>query len=260
MLQIQIGIQLASLRLPLKKALLAAAQMGADAVEIDLRNELRAGEMSATGVRQVRKMLADLNLRVSCAAFRTRRGYDAADDLDRRVAATKEALSLAYQLGTTVVVNQVGRVPAEGEQAGWDTMRPALADIGRHGQKVGATLAAETGTESGADLLRLIRSLPEGSLGVDLHPAGLITHGFAPAEAARALAEHILHVHAVDATRDLAQRRAVEVPLGRGNAELPELLAILEEHHYGGFITIERRDSADPVGEISQAVQYLRNL
>jgi sugar phosphate isomerase/epimerase len=259
-LQIKIGVQLASLRLPLKKALLTAAQMGADAVEIDLRTELRPEELSRTGIRQVRKMLDDLNLRVSCASFRTRRGYDVADDLDRRVEATQEALRVAYDLGTNVVVNHVGRVPAEGEQAAWDTMRQALTDIGRTGQRVGATLAAETGTESGEELLRLIRALPAGSLGVDLHPANLILHGFSPLEAAQALAEHVLHVHATDATRDLAQGRGIEVPLGRGNAELPELLATLEEHHYQGYITIERRQSDNPIYEISQAVQFLRNL
>lgn len=259
-LQIKIGVQLASLRLPLKQALLTAAQLGAEAVEIDLRSELKPDELSRTGIRHVRKMLDDLNLRVSCAGFRTRRGYDVVQDLDRRVEATKQALSVAYELGTTVVVNHVGRVPAEGDQAAWDTMRQALSDIGRHGQRAGATLAAETGTESGEELLRLIRALPEGALGVDLHPAQLILHGHSPLEAARALADHVLHVHATDATRDLAERRNVEVPLGQGNAEVPELLAILEEHHYRGYFTIERRQCDNPVSEIGQSVQYLRNL
>lgn len=260
MLQIKVGIQLASLRLPFKQGLLTAAQMGADAVEIDLRNELRPEELSRTGIRHVRKMLDDLNLRVSCAAFRTRRGYDAADGLDRRIEATKEALRTAYGLGTTVVVNHIGRVPTEENPAAWDLMREALADIGKVGQRVGATLAAETGTESGEELLRLIDSLPPGALGVDLHPANLILHNHSPREAARALAAHVIHVHAADATRDLAERRNIEVPLGRGTAEFPELLAILEEHRFRGYITIERRQSDNPVFEISQAVQYLRNL
>lgn len=260
MLQIKVGVQLASLRLPFKKALLTAAQMGADAVEIDLRNELKPEELSRTGIRQVRKMLDDLNLRVSCASFRTRRGYAVTEGLDRRVEATKEALRVAYELGTTVLVNQVGRIPSPDNRAEWDTLRDALADIGRSGQRVGATLTAETGTESGEELLRLIRALPDGALAVDLHPGNLILHGHSPLDAARVLAEHVVHVHAADATRDLAQRRNIEVALGRGNAEFPELLAILEEHRYRGYLTIERRASADPLFEIGQAVEYLRNL
>lgn len=260
MLQIKVGIQLASLRLPLKQGLLTAAEMGAAAVEIDARNDIRPGELSHTGVRQIRKMLEDLNLRVSCLSFRTRHGYQVADNLDRRIEATKQALQMAYDLGTNVVVNHVGRVPDEADSVAWNNLCEALTDIGRHGQRVGATLAAETGTETGAELLRLITALPPASLGVDLNPANLIVHNQSPREAVQALGPHILHVHANDGTRDLAQGRAIEVPLGRGSAEFPELLATLEEHQYRGFITVERKGSDNPLHEIQQAVKFLKNL
>lgn len=260
MLQIRVGIQLASLRLPLKQGLLTAARLGAEAVEIDGRSELKPEELSRTGIRQVRKMLDDLNLRVSAVSFRTRNGYQIAEGLERRVEATKQALKMAYELGTNAVVNHIGRVPAEKSAPEWTCLSEALIDIGRYGQRVGATLAAETGTESGVDLAGLITSLPYGSLGVDLNPANLIVNGQSPAEAARALGPHVLHVHANDGTRDLAQGRGMEVQLGRGLAEFPELLGILEEYHYHGFITIERRQSDDAAADIAQAVRYLKNL
>ena len=41
MLTLQVGVQTMSLGRPLKNSLLAAAKMGADAVEIDARTELR---------------------------------------------------------------------------------------------------------------------------------------------------------------------------------------------------------------------------
>ena len=50
--------------------MLTARELGAEAVEIDLRNELSADDLSRTGVRAVRKMLDDLNLRVSAITFR----------------------------------------------------------------------------------------------------------------------------------------------------------------------------------------------
>src|SRR5262245_47172334 len=103
--------------------------MGAEGVEIDGRHELKADELSRTGVRQVRKMLEDLNLRVSAVAFRTRRGYDVAADLDRRVKATQQALKLAYELGSTVVVNHIGRVPADKNSPAWANMLEALSDV-----------------------------------------------------------------------------------------------------------------------------------
>lgn len=259
MLQIRVGVQLASLRLPFKQGLLTAARMGAEAVEIDGRSELKADELSRTGVRQVRKMLEDLNLRVSAVTYRTRRGYQVADDLDRRVQATQQALKLAYEIGSSLVINHIGRVPEKSSPA-WSTIVEALSDIGRVGQRVGATLAAETGTESGEELAGLIAALPPGCLGVDLHPANLIINGHSPREAAKALAQHVIHVHATDGTRDLAHGRGIEVQLGRGLAEFPELLGLLEEHHYRGYITVERRQSENAIAEIADAVKYLKSL
>src|SRR5262245_44954517 len=139
-----VGVHLAGRGLQLKQGLLTAREMGAEAVEIDARHELRPEELSQTGVRQIRKLLDDLNLRVSCLGFRTRRGYHVADDLEARIDATKRALRLAYDLGTNVVVNHIGRVPADDEVAKLGTMVQALADLGRYSQRVGAFLAAET--------------------------------------------------------------------------------------------------------------------
>ena len=260
MLQIKLGIELASLRQPFKKALLTARELGAEAVEIDARNELRPEEMSQTGVRQIRKLLDDLNLRISAVAFRTRRGYHVADDLEARIDATKGAMRAAYALGSNVVVNHIGRVPAESDTAATNLMVQALSDLGRYGQRVGALLAAETGAESGAELAGLIARLPPGSLGIDFNPASLILQGHSPRDAMVALAPHVLHVHATDATRDVALGRGLEVPLGQGNAEFPELLAVLEEQQYCGYITVARRDSSAPLADIRQALTFLRNL
>jgi sugar phosphate isomerase/epimerase len=260
MLQIKLGVELASLRLPLKKGLLMARELGAEAVEIDLRNELKPEDLSRTGVRQLRKILDDLNLRISAATFRTRRGYNVIDDLEARIDATKRAMLAAYELGTNVLVNHVGQVPSESDSAATSTMVQALADLGRYGQKVGAQLAAETGTETGQELAGLIGRVPPGSIGVDFNPANLILHGHSAREAMERLAPHVLHMHATDATRDLAVSRGFEVPLGQGNAEFPELLAVLEEQQYRGYITVARRDSKSPIVDVRQSLEFLRNL
>lgn len=260
MLQLKVGIQLASLRLPFKQALHTARELGAEAVEIDARGEIKPRDLTRTALRQIRKMLDDLNLRVSAVTFRTRRGYNVLHELDKRIEATKEAMQFAYDLGASVVVNQVGRVPAEPQGAEWSLLLQTLADLGRHGQKVGAVLAASTGSESGADLRRLIDALPTGSLGVNFDPGNLLINGFSASEAMRDLAEHTLHVHAKDGVRDLAIGRGLEVPLGRGSADFPNLLAILEERQYRGYLTIAREQCQNPLFEIGQAVEYLRNL
>ena len=53
----------------------------------------------------------------------------------------------------------------------------------------------------------------------------------------------------MDRLRRSAVGRGIEVALGQGSAELPELLAILEEHQYRGYLTVARRDSSDPIAK-----------
>lgn len=257
---LKIGIQLASLQLPFRQALHTAGELGAVAVEIDARTEMHPQQMSQTGLRQLRKMLEDRNLRVGAVAFRTRRGYNVPDKLDERIAATKEAMKFAFSLGASVVVNQVGRIPSQPEGPEWDLLVQVLSDLGHFGQHVGAWLAAETGSEDGADMARLLAALPQGTVGVTFDPANLIVNGFSPRTALQQLAPHVLHVHAKDGVRDLAQGRGVEVPLGRGSVDFLEMIATLEEHEYRGYYMIERERSADPVFEIGQAVKYLKSL
>lgn len=257
---LRIAVQLSNLRLPFRKALPWAARLGARAVELDARGELNPQELSGTALRQVRKLLDDHGLSVSAVEFRTRRGYNVADELSRRVEATKAAMRFAFSLGTPLVVNQMGRIPPDESCAEWKLLVEVLSELGNFGQHVGAVLAAETGAESGADLRRLIDALPPGALAVTLNPGNLIVNGFAPLDAIAALGHDIQYVHAKDGVRDLAQGRGSEVTLGRGSADFPAVLGALEERNYRGYWCVECPRAHDPAGEISQAIQYLNQL
>jgi sugar phosphate isomerase/epimerase len=259
-LELKVGIQLASLRQPFKKALHTAAELGAQGVEIDARNQLKPRELTKTGLRQLRKMLEDRNMKVCAIGFQTRRGYNVPEDLDRRVEATKDAMRLAYDLGANVVINQIGRIPPEASGAEWDLLVQVLTDLGQHAQRIGAFLAAETGAEDAESMRRLLDALPVGSMGINLDPGNVIVNGFSASETTKLLARDVLHVHAKDAVRDLAQGRGLETPLGRGSVDFPEIMGLLEEREYRGYFTIERENASNPVLEVGQAVQYLRNL
>ncbi len=202
---VKIGIQTRSLRQPLRQALRTAARLGADGVEIDARHELPPSELSQTGLRELHKLLGDLNLRVSAVAFPTRRGYDDPDDLERRVFATQAAMRFAVDLRTDVVINRVGRVPDSGDDPRFGRLIEALTAVGAYGERIGARLAVQTADASPQDLARLVAALPEHAVGIDLHPGELIMAGYSPQEAVDVLGRHVLHVHATDAVRDLAQ-------------------------------------------------------
>lgn len=257
---VKIGIQTRSLRQPIRQALNTAARLGAAGVEIDARSELRPAEISRSGLRDFHKLLSDRELRVSAVAFPTRRGYEIPDDLERRVLATQEAMKLAADLRTDVLIVRAGRVPNESEIASFNRLVEALTAIGAFGERTGVRLALQTADATPQGLARLLAALPEHSAGIDLHPSGLIKAGISVGEAVEQLGAHVLHVHACDAIRDLATREAVEVELGRGAADFPDLLGRLSEFDYRGWVTVERRESANPLAEIENAVAYLRAL
>jgi len=256
-----IAIQTLSLRQPLRRALETAAQLGADGVEIDLRTELRIADFSQTALRQFRKTLDDLGLRVLAASFPTRRGFDDADDLERRVLATREAMAFAYKLGANVVIGRAGEIPEGDDTPLADIMVQSLQLLGSHGERVGARFAFASGAAPKAQR-RLLDRIGEGVVGVALHPALLIGGGHEPADAASQLGADALCIYAVDAVREasVSGSRATEVQLGRGEADMPAVLGVLEEHAFRGPVTVTRTDTSDPTGEISDAVQFLRAL
>ncbi|NLS92555.1 MAG: sugar phosphate isomerase/epimerase [Planctomycetaceae bacterium] len=256
---LKIGIELAGLGLPPKEALKSAADLGADAVELDARGQFAPKSLAETGLRQLRKMLADLHLRVAAVSFRTRRGYDSPADLEARVEATKAAMRLAARLGAAAVVNHVGRVPSDPNPSTAGLLLEVLADLAHYGNHVGAFLAAETGSEPGTQLARLMDCLPEGTIGVDFNPGNLAAAGHSPTEAVAALGPRILHVHATDGFCNLATQRGEITPLGSGATDFPSLLAMLDEHGYQGHFTISPH-GPDPQASAALAIDYLRKL
>lgn len=258
--ELKTGLQLTSLRTSFKKAIETASKLGVRAVEIDARNQLNPKEITETGLRQLRKTLEDANLRVCALSFQTRGGYNVLERLQERIEATKRAMDLAYKLGASVVVNQIGRIPEEAEGPDWDLLVDVMSDLGQHAHHCGAFLAAETGTEDPKTMAKLLKAAPDGSFGITLNPGNLIINSFSPAEAVEALGSDIMYVRAKDGVRDLAQGRGLEVELGRGTADFPRLIGMLEEHAYRGYFTVAREQSHDPFNEAAAAVQYLRNL
>ena len=260
MLKLKTSVRLESLRQPLKTALVTAASLGANAVEINGRTQLRPADMSRTAVRHFRKLISDLNLSVSAIHFPTRYGYDSTELLEQRIDGTKQAMKMAYDLGCNVVVNKIGRVPEETSDPRWTTMVQALSDLGNHSQRAGAWLAARTGSESGETLKGLIDSLPINSLAVDFDPADFVINGFSPSEAMDLLGQHVMSFRARDAVTDLSIGRSVEVELGRGSVDWAKLLGTLEEHNYSGFITVERETDSNSIEQCSNAIEYLNQL
>ena len=132
-----------------------------------------------------------------------------------------------------------------------------LRDLAAWGERAGATLCAEAGRASPADLLRLAAALPEGALGCTLVTGALVVHGHDPAAAAADLSALLRHVHLTDALPGSFAGHGRAVPLFRGAVDVAPVLAVLDERDYRGWFGLEAAGGRDAVAELSGAAARL---
>ena len=258
--RLKIGIRLESLGLPLRKALQQASRLGVGGVQVDAVGDLSPTRLSETGRREFRHMLRAYNLELTALGCPLRRGLDVAEDQQPRLEHVRKVMSLGYDLGPRVVIVQAGQVPEDVNSERGARLSESLTALAQHGDRIGVTLALETGLESGAVLRAFLDRFDSGSLGVNFDPANLLLHGFDVYESVRALHGKIVHAHAKDARASSASRAAQEVPLGHGDIDWIEYLAVLEEVDYCGWITIEREVSDNRLADAAAAVAFLRRF
>ena len=260
MLRLKIGIALESFDLPLRSALQEVERLGVTGVEVAAVGDFAPGQLSQTGRREFRHLLRGHNLELTALRCPLRRGLDATEHQEGRIDHVKDVLSLSYDLGPRVVAIQAGKVPEKDEDPCAGPMRDALQALAAHGDRVGATLALETGLESGEVLARFLARFDTGSLGVNYDPANFLINGFSPYDSARALAGRIVHAHAKDARKAGTNRAAQEVPLGHGDIDWLYLAGLFEEMDYHAWLTILREAGTRRREEIAAAVGFLRRI
>jgi sugar phosphate isomerase/epimerase len=256
---LHIALATSCLKLPLRESLRAAASFSAGAVQFDARDEVRPGELTETGRRQLLHALAELGLSIASLAFPTRRSFYDEEQLDARVAAVKRALDHAWQLRARVVTLRIGKIPADKESKPYRLLFDVVSDLARHGNQVGATLAVTPSHDSPQALSEFLEAVKSGPIGIDFDPAVFVMSGHNPAEALRALHAYVLHFTARDAIRDI-DAGGLETALGRGEVDWIELLPLLDEINYTGWVTVNRTQGDDRAGDAARAIQYLKNV
>jgi L-ribulose-5-phosphate 3-epimerase len=200
---------------------------------------------------------------------------DAADRA-RRVDFLGRSIDLAVELGAPLVSlwagaapgGVVGDAPGGGEadaartSAAWEHLTGGLLAVLEHAHDRGVQLAFEPEPgmflERPAGYLELRRRLGSAgeALGLCLDVGHLLVTGDRPeAQVVRALAPHLVHVH----LDDIADGRHEHLPFGRGDLDLPGVLAALLEVGYGGMAAVElSRDSHRGAQAAAEALAALR--
>lgn len=245
---------------PLRQAVTAAAVAGARGLHFNSRDDLQALDLTGTALRQFLHVLGEKDLVVSSVSFPTRRALYDEERLDARVTAAKQALELTRRLKASLLTLRVGRLPADDSPAA-TTLREVLEDLARHGNLHGVTLCLTSGGDGFERLVELARSIATGMVGLDFDPGALAVAGRKPHELYRACHEVVPHITARDAVRDLdSEGGALEVPIGRGEVDWVELLPLLHEAAFQGWVTVNRTQGTDRAGDVTRGLKYLSRV
>ncbi|KAA5546186.1 sugar phosphate isomerase/epimerase [Roseiconus nitratireducens] len=178
----------------------------------------------------------------------------------------RQIADFTKHLGCDAVALHLGFIPEDASTALYDQLVKATSQLCDHCAGNDQFLHLETGQETAEGLLEFMASVGCENLKINFDPANMILYGTGePIAALRKLSHHIRSVHCKDGTwsDEPGVTFGKEVPLGKGDVNIPLYLKTLFEIGYTGPLTIEREIPEDPVRqkqEIGQAVELLEAL
>ncbi len=275
----KIGVMVESFRLGVPGGLKAAAELGADGVQISTTSgNMHPRKLNSSARTDLKHQVNDLGLEISalCGDFGGH-GFQDSSANPAKIENSKLVMELALELGCRVVTTHIGVVPANPAHPRYGIMAKACEELGKFGEKSGAIFAIETGPEPAAVLRAFLDNIGYSKgIGVNFDPANLamVIAEDIPAAVAT-LGPRIVHTHAKDGIhlRDFNPEELYnpapgavvawdanikEVPLGQGSVNFNTYLPALRKAGFDGFLTIEREVGNTPKEDIRLAVEFLR--
>ncbi|WP_428939889.1 sugar phosphate isomerase/epimerase family protein [Fontivita pretiosa] len=149
--------------------------------------------------------------------------------------------------------------PAAGapEPAFVSQVNAALAEIGRRADRYSVTVAFSSSLAGFAALHEALSAAACPWFGVDLDPVAMLRDEWSADQIFSAVGPLVRHVRARDAL--LGQdRRTRPAMIGQGDIDWQQLLSLLDDAGYSGWISIDPIELTDRLAAASQAAKYLR--
>ena len=280
MYQFPIGVIIDSFRTDTRTAILKAAELGAQGIQMySTRGENSPQNLTPEKRRELLDFVKSNGLRFSALCGDLGCGFFHKERNPELIEQSKRILDLAKDLETDVVTTHIGVVPEDPSAERYGIMQQACYELSRYADSIDAHFAIETGPETSAVLKKFLDGLHSTGVAVNLDPANLVmVTGDDPTQAVYNLKDYIVHTHAKDGVmlhrtnpeyiysvtpkpEDIKDIKFFqEVPLGEGSVDFKSYLAALEDIGYRGFLTIEREAGPDPAADILTAKNHLLGI
>ena len=280
MYRFPIGVITESFRLDTHSAILQAAALGADGIQMyATKGENSPENLTPAKRRELLDFVKSNGLRFSALCGDLGRGFGHRELNPDLIERSKRILDLAKDLETDVVTTHIGVVPSDPKHERYGVMQEACFELSRYADSLGAHFAIETGPEPSDVLKGFLDGLHSTGVAVNLDPANLVmVAGDDPVKAVYNLQKYIVHTHAKDGVMLVRTNPEYiykvtpkpveledtefyrETPLGEGNVDFASYLGALQNVGYRGFLTIEREAGNDPAADIRTAKNHLLKI
>ncbi len=258
MSRLKLAVATRSFGKPLKKAIRSAAEIGAQGVQLDAQNEVSSASFGASADRHFRKYLEEFNLSVSSLRLPARHALMEPEFLDQRVATIKSALEFSWRIRSPLLIIHPGTIQT-GDGGNFSDICEILNDLAGFASHIGTDLSIACENNSPEMISELISEVRSGQLGVELDTAEMIFNNQNPEALIRALHPWIKTYRLRDAIREM-DKSGIEVPLGQGMVMWDEILPLISETGYQGWLTLDRTQGDQKLRDCHHAISYLSSV
>ncbi len=277
----KIGVILESFHANVDRAIMLAAQIGAEGVQFyGVNGALDCDQLTTTQKIEVGKRIAASNLEISaiCADLGGH-GFEREQDNPDKISKTVRVMQWAKELNCQILTTHVGVIPKEENHPRRKILLEACKRLNEYAHEFGVFLAIETGPELVRVLYDFLQALNCPNICVNYDPANLVmVTGDDPILGVHILKKYIVHTHAKDGImKKKADPKMIydyfaeggiedlrlsdyfeETPFRAGMVNIHKWVMALKEIGYKGFITIERETGERSLEELSQCISILK--
>lgn len=181
----------------------------------------------------------------------------------RRTEQLMQGADFAARLGVKKMATHVGFLPENCTDPTYPAILETLKRIVDHCKEKGVTFLFETGQETPVTLLRVIEDLGGEGVGINMDTGNLILYGKAnSADAITVFGKYVMDTHIKDGLYPTSGKElGEEVAVGKGMANIPEVVKRLQAVGYTGNYIIEREISGEEqTRDIKATIAYLKEI
>jgi len=296
----RIGIVAAALSQDPRVAVMRSRRMGFEGLVFDAYSpQLSLPELSQSGRREFKQVISGQDQQlIALRADLEGKGFSPSTDIERMLARVDRAMEAAAGMGTPLICVDLGPLPEPARKASpkpafdpqmagaiiiptaaeiaaaseaqaeeeipADTafeasVDAAMTELGRRADRYSVIVAFHSDLSSLAALHRALRKADCPWFGVELDPVAILRDRWGTDEVFSVLGPHVRLVRARDASVG-HDRRTRPAAIDKGDVDWAQLLALLDEAAYNGWLAIDLLELPDRAASARDGLAVLRGI